>query len=157
MQGRSLAGCRQSVTFGAALLIIQRVERLLEVALADLVGSGHAVDHRRGVGVVLAIFDHLVGKAEQRVQPPHPAKRHLPQPVGQAILHKRLKTRLILDLFRIGQAVFLQELVVIQRRIFFGFGCRIRRRGIRRRLLLLQRFGHILAAGHLFLAAQTGR
>ena len=90
LQGRSLAGCRQSVTFGAALLIIQRVERLLEVALADLVGSGHAVDHRRGVGVVLAIFDHLVGKAEQRVQPPHPAKRHLPQPVGQAILHECL-------------------------------------------------------------------
>ena len=58
----------QIATFGITLPIIQRIERLLEIALADLISSGHAVDNRRGVGVVLAIFDHLVGEAEHRVQ-----------------------------------------------------------------------------------------
>ena len=128
----------------------------MEIPLAHLIGGGHPVDNGGRVGIVLAIFNHFVGEAEQRVQPPHAAKSHLPQPVRQAVFHEGLKAGLILNLFRVRQPVFFQKLSIVKRRVLIGFIARRRVGGGQRGLFLLARLGDLLAACHLLLAAEPG-
>ena len=154
MSGR-FGGVRQCC-LASLLFIIQRIKRLFKVPFADLIGSRHTVDDGRSIGVVLAIFDHLVGEPEQRIQSPHAAQRHLPQPVRQSVFHERLKAGLILDLLGICQPVFIQQLVIIQRRVLFGFFSNRLIDSCQRCLFFLTGFGNLFTARHLFLAAEPG-